>query len=183
MLRTSPTSMLEYLLKFPPFDNIARPIATEHDENTEIIVSVDAIFMLPILLRSSAKMIAKITIDKDVSPTPNTTPTAIPVNAECPSASEKYAIFLLTIIVPIIPNKGVIMSTAIRAFLIKSKLNQEAIFIFLPPLLSRNLLLLKKSAQIQDFHILPLRFPVLLLFYREGPHDLHTLPHNQGHVI
>ena len=29
--------MLEYLLKFPPFDNIARPIATEHDENTEII--------------------------------------------------------------------------------------------------------------------------------------------------
>ena len=86
-------------------------------------------------------------------------------------------------LVSIIPNKGVIMSTAIRAFLIKSKLNQEAIFIFLPPLLSRNLLLLKKSAQIQDFRILPLRFPALLLFYQEGPHDLHTLPHNQGHVI
>lgn len=32
MLRTSPTKRLEYLLKFPPFDRIARPIATEQEE-------------------------------------------------------------------------------------------------------------------------------------------------------
>ena len=54
MLRTSPTKRLEYLLKFPPFDRIARPIATEQEEKTEIIVSVDTVLLLPILFNSSA---------------------------------------------------------------------------------------------------------------------------------
>ena len=45
-------------LEWVPFDKIASPIATEHDEKTEIIVSVEAIFILPILLRSTAKIIA-----------------------------------------------------------------------------------------------------------------------------
>ena len=120
MLSTSPTSMLEYLLKLPPFDSIARPIATEHDENTDIMVSVDAVFRLPILFKRSANTIANITMASEVSAMPHTTPTAIPVSAECPSASEKYAIFLFTIIVPIMPKSGVMMSTAIRAFLMKS---------------------------------------------------------------
>ena len=117
MLSTSPTSILEYLLKLPPFDSIARPIATEHDENTDIMVSVDAVFRLPILFKRSANTIANITMASEVSAMPHTTPTAIP---ECPSASEKYAIFLFTIMVPIMPKSGVMMSTAIRAFLIKS---------------------------------------------------------------
>ena len=48
------------------------------------------------------------------------TPTAIPVKAECPSASEKNAILLLTIIVPRIPNNGVMIRTATNALTIKS---------------------------------------------------------------
>ena len=39
---------------------------------------------------------------------------------ECPSASEKNAILLLTIIVPRIPNSGVMIRTARNAFTIKS---------------------------------------------------------------
>ena len=41
MLRISPTRILEYLLKFPPLDKIARPNATLKEEKTEITVSVD----------------------------------------------------------------------------------------------------------------------------------------------
>ena len=43
----------------------------------------------------------------------------MPVKAEWPSASEKKAIFRLTIIVPIKPNKGAINKMANSAFLIK----------------------------------------------------------------
>ena len=125
MLSTSPTRRLEYLLKLPPLERIASPIATEQDENTEMIVSADAIFALPIWFNSSAKIIAKMTIERFVSATPHTTPTAIPVSAECPNASEKYAIFLLTIIVPISPKSGVMMRIAISAFLIKPKSSQD----------------------------------------------------------
>ena len=49
ILKISPTSKLEYLLKFPPFDKMASPIATEHEENTEIIVSVDAVELFKVL--------------------------------------------------------------------------------------------------------------------------------------
>ena len=109
----------QYLLKFPPFDRIARPIATEQEEKTEIIVSVDTVLLLPILFNSSANTTAKITMEIFVSGIPHTTPTAIPVSAECPRASEKYAIFLLTIMVPISPNSGVMISIAANAIFIK----------------------------------------------------------------
>ena len=58
ILNTSPTRILEYLLKLPPFDNIASPIATEQEENTDIIVSV-AIPALPILFKSNANPFLK----------------------------------------------------------------------------------------------------------------------------
>ncbi len=93
MLRTSPTKRLEYLLKFPPFDRIARPIATEQEEKTEIIVSVDTVLLLPILFNSSANTTAKITMEIFVSGIPHTTPTAIPSVRNASRASEKYAIF------------------------------------------------------------------------------------------
>ena len=51
---------------------------------------------------------------------PNNIPIAIPVNAECPSASEKKAILLLTIIVPNIAKIGDINNIAISAFFIKA---------------------------------------------------------------
>ena len=120
ILKISPTNRLEYLLKFPPRDKIARPMAIQQEENTEMIVSVDAVLLLLIQFNNNAKAIPKITMDRFVSGIPNTTPTAIPVKAECPSASEKNAILLLTIIVPNIPNNGVMISTAINALTIKS---------------------------------------------------------------
>lgn len=86
---------------------------------TEIIVSVDTVLLLPILFNSSANTTAKITMEIFVSGIPHTTPTAIPVSAECPRASEKYAIFLLTIMVPISPNSGVMISIAANAIFIK----------------------------------------------------------------
>ena len=43
MLRISPTRMLEYLLKFPPLDKIASPMAMLQEEKTEITVSVEAL--------------------------------------------------------------------------------------------------------------------------------------------
>ena len=82
ILSISPTSKEEYLLKFPPADKIASPIATEQEENTEMMVSVEARFALLILFKSSANITAKITMDMVVSRTPQTTPTAIPVKAE-----------------------------------------------------------------------------------------------------
>src|SRR5699024_5186611 len=48
------------------------------------------------------------------------TPMAIPVSAEWPSASEKKDIRLLTTAVPTRPNRGEISRTANRAFFIKS---------------------------------------------------------------
>ena len=127
MLKTSPTKRLEYLLKLPPRDKIARPIAIQQEEKTEIIVSVDAVLLLLIQFSNNAKTIPKITMDRFVSGIPHTTPTAIPVRAECPNASEKNAILLLTIIVPRMPNSGVIIRTARNAFLIKSYWNKEVI--------------------------------------------------------
>ena len=65
-------------------------------------------------------MIANKIIPTFMFVTPNTIPIAIPVNAECPNASEKKAILLLTIIVPNIANIGVIKIIAINAFFINA---------------------------------------------------------------
>lgn len=135
MLRISPTRILEYLLKFPPLDKIARPNATLKEEKTEITVSVDEATRLLIWFKSNANTMANTTMERFVSSTPSTTPTAIPVNAECPNASEKNAIFRLTIIVPISPNNGVITNTAKKAYFIKSYCIQEKTPIYFSPFL------------------------------------------------
>ena len=74
---------------------------------------------------TSAKTMAKAIMVRFVSATPSTTPMAMPVSAECPSASEKNAILLLTIMVPRMPNSGVMIRMASSAFFIKSKETQE----------------------------------------------------------
>lgn len=45
ILRISPTSILEYLEKFPPLDRIIRPIDILREEKTDITVSVDKVFL------------------------------------------------------------------------------------------------------------------------------------------
>jgi hypothetical protein len=45
MLNISPSNRLEYLEKFPPFDKNTSPIAMLKEENTEINVSVDSVFL------------------------------------------------------------------------------------------------------------------------------------------
>ena len=95
------------------------------DENTEIKVSFDAISFSDSLHNNSANTTANKTIESVVSFIPSTEPIAIPVSAECPSESEKNAIFLLTIIVPKIPKSGVIINTAISAFFIKPYCNHS----------------------------------------------------------
>ena len=45
MLRISPTKIAEYLLKLPPLDRIARPIAVLQLAKTEMMVSVAARFL------------------------------------------------------------------------------------------------------------------------------------------
>ena len=112
ILKISPTRRLEYLLKFPPLDKIARPMAIQQEENTDMIVSVDAVLLLLIQFNNSAKTTPKTTMERFVSGIPHITPTAIPVNAECPRASEKNAILLFTIIVPRMANSGVIIIIA-----------------------------------------------------------------------
>ena len=107
ILRISPTKRPEYLEKLPPFERITNPRAVLKEENTEITVSVDTVFLLLILFKTSANTMANNTIEILESIIPNNNPIAIPVNAECPNASEKKAIRLLTIMVPRIPNKGV----------------------------------------------------------------------------
>jgi hypothetical protein len=67
---------------------------------------------------------AKAIIEISVLTTPKIVPIATPVNAECPSASEKKAIRLFTIIVPKIPKSGVMIRIANRAFFIKSYFTQ-----------------------------------------------------------
>lgn len=118
MLNMSPTRRFEYFENSPPWDRIIRPKAMLKEENTEITVSVDTVFLLFILFSNNANRTAKISMDRFISANPNIDPSAIPVKAECPRASEKNAIRLLTIIVPRIPNRGVMINMARRAFFI-----------------------------------------------------------------
>lgn len=53
------------------------------------------------------------------------TPSAIPVSAQCPKASEKNDILLLTIMVPMSPNRGVINKIATKAFFMKLNSTHE----------------------------------------------------------
>ena len=176
MLRISPTRMLEYLLKFPPLDKIASPMAMLQEEKTEITVSVEAATRLLIWFSSKANTMANTAMEKSVFPTPSTTPTAIPVKAECPSASEKKAIFRLTTIVPISPNKGVIISTARNANLIKSYCSHANIPICLP-----SFTLPEIPLQIPHFGTLPLHCLAAKWFYPAGLLCPHTVLHSPNH--
>ena len=90
------------------------------DENTPIIVSTEAVFAFFTFIIAIVNNIEKPNIAISVLSIPSITPTAIPVNAEWPNASEKNAILLFTTIVPNIPNIGVTRSTPSKAFFIKS---------------------------------------------------------------
>jgi hypothetical protein len=120
ILKISPTNNAEYFEKLPPLDKITKPSAVLVEENTDMIVSVEIVFFLLIRFKRRAKTTAKIMVERLVSDTPRMIPMAIPVNTECPNASEKKASLLLTIMVPNIPNNGVIIITASNAFFIKS---------------------------------------------------------------
>ena len=176
MLKISPTSNAEYLLKLPPFDKIASPSAILAEEKTEISVSVDAVLFSAILFKSSANTIAKRIIESVVSFIPSTAPIAIPVNAECPNESEKNAIFLFTIIVPRIPNNGVMIRTANSAFFIKPYSNHSvktACITLFPPF--------QRYVRTPHLHKLPSAFPALGSFYSAAGLCLHTLPHSPDH--
>jgi hypothetical protein len=125
ILKISPTSNPVYFEKLPPLDKMTRPMDILREEKTEMTVSVETVFLRFILFKSNANTTANTSIAMFVSAIPNNVPIATPVMAECPKASEKNAILLFTIIVPRIPNKGVTIRIARRAFFIKLYCTQE----------------------------------------------------------
>jgi hypothetical protein len=84
-----------------------------------MMVSVDVVVEALTMDIPRASRIEKASMAHNGSDMPRMTPMAIPVSAECPRASEKKAILLLTTIVPKIPNMGVMSRIAKRAFCIK----------------------------------------------------------------
>jgi len=80
----------DYIMK--PFDSkelvarvkavLRRYQAVPKEENTEIMVSVETVFLRLILFNANAKITAKITIDTLVLAKPKIIPNPIPVNAE-----------------------------------------------------------------------------------------------------
>lgn len=119
ILKRSPTKKLEYLANPPPLERITVPIATEADENTPIIVSVeDVLFLLTMEIIMARAMENRIIAHRGL-PIPNMTPIAIPVKVEWPIASEKKAILLLTTIVLKSPKVGATNKMARKAFFIK----------------------------------------------------------------
>ena len=89
------------------------------EENTPITVSADDIREWRIRFISSAKITANTTITSEVFATPSSSPMPTPVSAECPSASEKKDIPLLTTSVPSMENSGIISTMASSALRIK----------------------------------------------------------------
>ena len=120
MLKISPMSRELYLEKLPPTDSTASPMARPQEAKTLMTVSAPALPRYLIQFKSRANRIPKMIMDKVVSVMPRITPRAMPVMAECPSASEKNAILLLTIMVPSRPKSGVMSRMAISAFFINS---------------------------------------------------------------
>ena len=163
MLSISPTSRLEYLLKLPPLERIASPTATASEENTEMIVSADAVLRSSIKFKSSEKATAKIIMEIVASVIPKITPIAIPVSAECPSASEKNAILRFTTMVPSMANRGVMTSTAMMLSFIKSYSNR-----FNKPLI------LQKPLYTRRFQTLPSACRSLLWYGQAAPLCRHT---------
>ena len=96
------------------------PRATAVEENTPITVSLDMWALRCTTLNSSANTMAKSTAQGVGARAPASVPTAMPVKALCPSASEKKLILLVTTMGESRPNRGVITNTAKKAFFINS---------------------------------------------------------------
>ena len=116
---TSPMSREEYLANPPPRERISSPAAMEVEENTLMMVSVEA---EPVCLMRQMRM-AHTTPNTSMLTrsllTPSTMPRPMPVRALWPSASEKKAICWLTAMVPNSPSRGVSSRMASSAFFIK----------------------------------------------------------------
>ena len=90
--RISPISRLEYFANFPPRARISSPAAIEVEENTDMIVSVDADPDCLIRQIRIAQTIPNTSIASRSFRRPRIMPRPMPVRAEWPSASEKNAI-------------------------------------------------------------------------------------------
>lgn len=119
ILNKSPIKYVAYLLKPPLEDKMTIPRATAEDENTPMMVSVEAVFALLTLIMASVISKEKAIMVPIGLLMPKSTPMAIPVSAEWPRASEKNDILLLTVIVPNMPSKGLTSKIPINAFFIK----------------------------------------------------------------
>ena len=120
ILKRSPIKKDEYFANPPPLERITVPMATDADEKTPIIVSVEDVLFLFTKEIATAKSSEKRIIAQRGFPIPKTTPIAIPVKVECPIASEKKAILLLTTIVLSSPNVGATNKIAKKAFFINT---------------------------------------------------------------
>ena len=120
-LRMSPMSRVLNLVKLcPPRVLRKMPSATAAEEKTLMAVSLAMRVFCRTRVNSRAMTTAKITAAQVGWLRPHRAPMAMPVKAECPRASEKKAIRLSTTIVDRRPNRGVMTSTASRAFFMKS---------------------------------------------------------------
>ena len=103
----------------PPIVAMKMPRATAVDEKTPMIVSADWLERLRTNENSSANATASPTAHQIGSAAPQSTPMAIPVKPEWPSASEKKLILPVTIIVESRPKSGAMTMTASSAFFMK----------------------------------------------------------------
>lgn len=118
MLKRSPIKYVENLLKDPPLDIIIKPRAIAVDEKTPITVSAPVRVRFLMYVIKIAKAIEKIISEISGEVDPNKVPIAIPVNAPCPSESEKKAILFDTTIVESKPNNGVTKKIAMKPLII-----------------------------------------------------------------
>ena len=185
MDKISPMRYLLNFVKLPPSKVAMKmPKATAVLENTPIRVSAAWLLRLRTKENSSANATENNTAAQMGAPIPQILPMAIPVKAECPSASEKKLIRPVTTMVERMPKSGAISRTARSAFFIKSHCssssginsqNRYQILIRLPPLCGRFCGTHPSSA-------LPWQSPDTAQCRRSRPHDLHTAPGSKNHV-
>ena len=102
------------------------PRATAAEEKTLMAVSLAMWVFCRMRVKSRAMTTAKITAAPTGWARPQMAPMAMPVKAEWPRASEKKAMRLSTTMVDSRPKRGVMTSTAKRAFFIKSMVSGAA---------------------------------------------------------
>ena len=120
--RMSPMRYWLYFVKLPPPKVAAKiPRATALLEKTPIMVSAAWLERLRTQEKSREKATLNNTAAQVGEARPQMAPMAMPVNAECPRASEKKLILPVTIMVERSPKRGAMHSSASRAFFIKSQ--------------------------------------------------------------